>query len=112
MRLLRTLAPQFATLRAGEALLLDSRVLHCGAANVRPVGAIDGDRALFYVSFIKPGARSRIGGRAPTCLPTLDGALTLAELRCRTDPARPPPKPRPVVRPSPEFLAVAASLAA
>ena len=96
------LAPRSAPLRAGEALLLDSRALHCGGANVS-----DRTRALFYASFILPGARATVGDREPTCLPTLDGAHTLAGLRRRTDPARARPPPAPAAAPSAAFLALA-----
>ena len=35
-------------LRRGEALVMDSRVVHCGGANLRSV-----DRVLFYFSFCR-----------------------------------------------------------
>ena len=69
--LLREAAPRVALMRAGDMLIFDSRVLHCGGANVDAAGGgAEGGRrrAIFYFSLRTKAAR----GLAPG---TLKGAL-------------------------------------
>ena len=55
-RLLRTSPRQLATLRLGDAVMFDTRVLHCGGANDSPRR-----RVLFYFSFRVPRANTPYG---------------------------------------------------
>lgn len=100
--------PMVATLCAGEALVMDSRALHCGGANESAE-----TRALFYVSFVSKGERAAVGDRVGTIHNHLDSAgHTLESLRRRVSRPRPPPAaPSPGSGPSAEFLRLAATLA-
>ena len=55
-RLLRNSPRQLATLRLGDAVMFDTRVLHCGGANDSPRR-----RVLLYFSFRVPGANTPYG---------------------------------------------------
>ena len=55
-RLLRSSARELATLSVGDAVMFDTRVLHCGGANVSTRR-----RALLYFSFRVPGAHTPYG---------------------------------------------------
>mmetsp|Transcript_15435 Transcript_15435/g.17136 ORF Transcript_15435/g.17136 Transcript_15435/m.17136 type:complete len:409 (-) Transcript_15435:248-1474(-) len=67
---------RLATLKKGDAVLFDARILHCGNANDAEKGS---DRALFNFSFRNPKVVGSLG-YAGSIRPGYTGAMTLGDL--------------------------------
>ena len=74
-------------LRKGEALVMDSRLVHCGGANRSA-----SDRVLFYHSWCLPGVTADQGNGATTSmLPEYQDKMTFGDWEVWTGPDQPPP---------------------
>ena len=67
---------RLATLKKGDAVLFDARILHCGNANDAEKGS---DRALFNFSFRNPKVVGSLG-YAGSIRPGYTGAMTLGDM--------------------------------
>lgn len=67
---------RLATLKKGDAVLFDARILHCGNANDAEKGS---DRALFNLSFRNPKVKGSLG-YAGSIRPGYTGAMTLRDM--------------------------------
>lgn len=73
---LATADSRLATLKKGDAVLFDARILHCGNANDAEKGS---DRALFNFSFRNPKVKSDLG-YAGSIRPGYVGAMNLRDM--------------------------------
>ena len=73
---LATANARLATLKKGDAVLFDARILHCGSANDAEKGS---DRALFNFSFRNPKVKGYLG-YAGSIRPGYVGAMTLGSM--------------------------------
>merc|ERR1712187_743516 len=84
------------TLQSGSALVMDSRLLHCGGRNEsEDLGGMR--RRLLYTTWGKPGKCHDIPGTNCSIMPNLQGRLQLADFfkeRPRKAHGRPTESPR------------------